>query len=68
MHTKIGFVARDKNGNLYFYESVPKRNRHQGIWVTNDPMEKFSELPKQWFSEVQWSSEPLLIEITFNVA
>jgi len=61
-----GFVARDKNGNLYLYEKLPKRDRNSGYWITGEPFDKYFALPKEWFPEIKWQSEPLLIDITLN--
>lgn len=65
-YTIKGYVTRDKNGNLYIYDKLPKRNRQNGYWYTIDPYDKFHELPNDWFPEITWTSEPLLIDIIFN--
>ena len=65
-YTINGYVARDKNGNLYIYDKLPKRDRNSGYWMVNDPFDKFYQLPKEWFPDTTWSSEPLLVDVTFN--
>lgn len=65
-YTINGYVARDKNGNLYIYDKLPKRDRTNGIWQVNEKFDKFYQLPKEWFPETTWSSEPLLVDVTFN--
>lgn len=66
MYNKQGFVARDKNGNLYIYDKLPKRDRANDIWQVNEKFDKFYQLPNDWFPEITWSSEPLLVDVTFN--
>lgn len=65
-YTINGYIARDKNGNLYIYDKLPKRDRANGIWQVNEKFDKFYQLPKDWFPEITWSSEPLLVDVTFN--
>ena len=65
-YKKTGYVARDKNGKLYIYDKLPKRKRQFACWFTNNPYDKFYELPKDWFPEITWLSKPVMVEITIN--
>lgn len=55
-----GWVARDKNGDLYMYTCKPERNSNLGYWDGNVPdITPSNDL----FPDLTWESEPEEIEI-----
>lgn len=67
MYNKQGFIARDRNGNLYIYDKLPKRDRTNGIWQVNEKFDKFYQLPNDWFPEITWDDEPRKVEISIKL-
>lgn len=61
-----GWVARDSNGNLYFYRCKPERvryiNSNDGLWMS----ETINELNSDLFPDLTWESDPEPVEITIK--
>lgn len=58
------YLARDKDGGLFFYSGEPKKENE--IWIAPKGAQ-FGELPKDMFPEVQWEDKPREAEITINL-
>lgn len=56
--TEKFWLAKDKNGELYFYASLPERNEKDGCWEGDYITEKGYEFPS-----VEWEDEPREIEL-----
>lgn len=52
------WVARDKCGNLYAYNSKPERDCDYGIWYSDLYFTIFTEL----LPDLTWEDEPLEVE------
>ena len=66
-----GFVVRDKNGDLYFFNTFEKpiRDKFLGIkgnrWVSEKRCFVFRLNPNS-FKNVTWESEPLMVTLTIE--
>jgi hypothetical protein len=60
--TKInGWVARDKNGELYFHERKPVRVTFLSGW--DSP--KFFEIDRDLFPDLKWKNNPMRVACVF---
>lgn len=57
-----GWVARDKNGELYIYSEKPKRTQ----WLRWAEGSAFLPLSHSLFPDLTWESEPEEVEITIK--
>ena len=54
--TKSLWIARDKDGELYLYDSKPKRSQTE--WVASDDDGDVFDIPSEYFSTLTWKDEP----------
>lgn len=60
-----GYVARDKNGALWFFTSKPKRNWIRKRWyVIGDGFR--AQMDPKYFPEVEWDGRPKGFVFEFN--
>lgn len=56
------YVARDKNGDLYLFNSEPQRGR-ECWWAKSGVDGTYLRLEKALYPEVTWDSEPVPVSI-----
>ncbi len=56
IETKSRWIARDKSGDLYLYESKPERGESE--WYATDDEQEVFNLPSECFSTITWKNEP----------
>lgn len=54
------WVARDKSGELFAYDSKPKRERYLGFWYSDL---NCCSISGDLFHELKWQDEPLEVEL-----
>ena len=54
------WVARDKSGELFAYDSKPKRECYLGFWFSD--LDCMGTISKNLFPELKWKDEPIEIE------
>ena len=55
-----GYVARDKDGDVYFGTNKPKWYEHFAMWCDfGDSI----QLPSDWFPELKYTDEPVETEL-----
>lgn len=53
------FIARNKNGDLYLFDSKPKRNEKFGFWSCGSNCIKITDnYHKKMFKNLQWKDNP----------
>lgn len=57
------WVARDKSGELFAYNSKPKRRLDWGIWQVECLCDVFSRIPDNHFPDLTFEDEPLEVEL-----
>ena len=57
-----GWVARDKDGALIIYDSVPQRIEDMEIW-NNETSVYCASLPKDMLPTLRWEDEPIEVEL-----
>ena len=55
-----GYIARDRDGQLWFFQDKPKRKKRQGIWYTDC---ECIAIPRDRFSKITWETEPKEIKL-----
>ena len=63
MENKKLWIARDKRGELYAYNSKPKRRLDWGIWQVECLCDVFSHIPNNLFPDLTWEDEPIEVEL-----
>lgn len=64
MEAKIaGYVARDKDGELYFYKKYPIKGC--SFWCIDTPSDVV-EMEENLFQELTFENSPIKVEITFK--
>lgn len=58
-----GYVARDQDNILYFYDSKPKRDVNFGCWISHNGE---SHLKNISFPNLKWEDEPIKVELTIK--
>lgn len=64
-----GFVARDRNGNVYFYDTKPVRDKCLGyeIWASDgENIIQSYQLPISSFPDLKWEDEPIKVKLTIE--
>lgn len=56
------WIARDKHGGLYVYESKPVRRDYYWIYPQEE-IHVMVELPCGWFPSVTWENSPQEVEL-----
>ena len=59
-----GWVARDKDGEIFFYRDKPIRDN--SFWYDSLPEGGYFGLPRDFFPDVTWESEPLDVTIAIK--
>lgn len=57
-----GWVARDKDNDVYVYLTQPSRFKEQ--WVCGGDV--WVKIPHTDFPELKWEDEPIEVELTIN--
>lgn len=57
------YIARDKNNDLYLFNELPRRG-NECWWASTEVDGSYLRLNKLLYSEVNWDSEPLQVEIS----
>ncbi len=57
-----GWVARDEDGTLEFYDSKPQRIEDMEFWNSETSM-FCTSLPKDMLPSLRWEDEPIEVEI-----
>lgn len=60
MENKL-WVARDKSGELFAYDSKPKRECYLGFWYSD--LDCAGSISGNFFPELTWEDEPLEVEL-----
>lgn len=60
------WVARDKDGKLWFYREKPRRVKDGGYWVLDDISDYECVLPEDLFPYLKWEDEPIEVELTIK--
>ena len=62
----IGYIARDKNGELYLHKTFPHYEDKYGCeaWFSEDFMNITNELTE--FEDLKYIDEPVAVEINFR--
>ena len=55
------WVARDKSGKLFAYDSKPKRECYLGFWYSD--LNCVVPISRNFFPELTWEDEPLEVEL-----
>lgn len=55
------WVARDKSGELFAYDSKPKRESYLGFWYSD--LNCMGKVSKDLFPELKWEDEPIEVEL-----
>ena len=61
----VGYIATDRNGDVFLYDLKPSRNYELGIWEGADGS-KVALVPKFMFTAMEpptWEEEPRFIEL-----
>jgi len=56
------FVARDKNGDLYLFDELPRRG-NECWWAENGVDGTYLRLGKSLHAEVTWEVDPLPVRL-----
>ena len=70
MEEKItGWVARDKQGDLYLYNEEPYKDNKYSEWLIGfDNEGKYIEIDSKLFPQVKWEDEePTKVELTIKI-
>lgn len=59
-----GWVARDRDGDIYIYRNKP--TREDDIWLDDDAPNLIS-LQKSSFPSLTWDSDPIEVELTIKL-
>lgn len=54
-------VARDKSGELFAYNSKPKRECYLGFWYSD--LNCVGSISRAFFPDLTWEDEPLEVEL-----
>lgn len=57
-----GWVARDKNGEIYVYGDYPEKDSERPIWIGSNSINLYQES----FPNLKWEDEPMEVEITIR--
>lgn len=57
------WIARDKNGELWFFEEKPKRNEEVGYFKCVEGECEELGTDADWFPEVTWENSPIELVI-----
>ena len=55
------WVARDKSGELFAYDSKPKRECYLGFWYSD--LNCVGSISRAYFPDLTWEDEPLEVEL-----
>lgn len=55
------WVARDKSGELFAYESKPKLECYLGFWYSD--LNCMGSISCKFFPELKWEDEPIEVEL-----
>lgn len=55
------YVARDKSGELFAYNSKPKRECYLGFWFSD--LNCAGSISGNFFPELKWQDEPIEVEL-----
>ena len=59
------WVAREKRGGLFLYNTKPILDRDFGIWFSD--LDCMGTISKDIFPELKWEDEPIEIEIRLTI-
>ena len=58
-----GYIARDKNGDLYLYSDKPERSDYRhNVWISKYGVNYYA-VNNNSFPEVQWETEPKKVQV-----
>lgn len=57
-----GWVARDRNGEIYVYGAYPEKDSEKGIWIESNSI----LLYRRSFLDLKWEDEPIEVEVTIK--
>lgn len=63
MKNKQLWIARDKSGALFIYESKPERNTTLGCWMSKHKLEHTYQVETKANCDITWENEPIKIKI-----
>lgn len=55
------YVARDKSGELFAYDSKPKRECYLGFWYSD--LNCVGSISGNFFPELTWEDDPIEVEL-----
>lgn len=58
-----GYVARDKDGTLYFFQENKPYREAGGVWYENSPALGGCEISPELYPELTWKDEPVEAEL-----
>lgn len=67
--TIIGWIARDKNGDIYCYPQYKPYRSQRGLWweSADESDENAMILPQDNFPEIKWEDEPRKVKLTITI-
>ena len=60
-----GWIARDRNDDLNFFEEFPSRDNKGGYWM-NKRGTMYYSLPSSFFPELEWTDDPVYVKLTIE--
>lgn len=63
----IGYIARDKNGDLYLYTDKPVRKKNAVMWLNSGPGDFLyigDEAYIEKYKDLKFEDEPIKVHIT----
>jgi hypothetical protein len=63
-----GYVARDKNGDIWFHYYKPKRENdiEKTWWGSSDKQFKIYDFDFPEYKDLKWEDEPVEVELTLK--
>lgn len=63
----IGYIARDKNGELYVYSETPKYDEDYDVWYGSEyiGVTPTEDIAKE-FEDLSYTDEPIKVEINIK--
>ena len=63
-----GYIARDKNGSLWFHYVKPRRENdiEKTWWGSNDKMFQIFDFDFPQFKDLTWEGTPCKVELTIK--
>ena len=58
-----GYIARDKNNELHFFNEKPYREHPVLWWKTKNEVQDMLYIDSDIFPELKWEDEPIQVEL-----